>query len=407
MTKQSDKEGLAAVGLSRNQKGYEATDAGRTENRIINISRRNFIKTGGVISGALILGFFVPTHEAAVQATTGGGPMTINAFIRIGTDDFVTIIANHSEMGQGVYTSLPMLVAEELEIDLSKVRVEAAPVDPAYNHTEWGMQGTGGSTSVSSEWERLRKIGATAREMLIAAAADLWKVDRATCRAENGAVTDVTGKKASYGQLAERAAKMPVPQQVRLKDPSEFKIIGKPVKRLDTPEKTNGKGIFGIDVEVPGMLVALIARPPVFGGKTKTFNSDKTKAVPGIQAVAEVPSGIAVVAADFWSAKKGRDALEIEWDEGPNAKLSTDTMFEQYSNLAKKPGAVARKDGDAPEALLKATKQIRAEYKVPYLAHATMEPLNCVVDLRPDKCEIWTGTQMQTVDRNKPRASRA
>ena len=326
--------------------------------------------------------------------------MTINPFIRIDTDDFITIIANHSEMGQGVYTSLPMLIAEELEIDLSKVRVEAAPVDPAYNHTEWGMQGTGGSTSVSSEWERLRKVGATAREMLIAAAADMWKVDKATCRAENGTVTDTTGKKATYGQLAERAAKMPVPQQIQLKDPSKFKIIGKPVKRLDTPEKTNGKGIFGIDVEIPGMLVALIARPPVFGGKIKTFNSDKTKAVPGIHGVADIPSGVAVVATDFWSAKKGRDALEIEWDEGSNAKLSTERMFEQYSNLAKKPGVAARKEGDAPGALLKAIKQISAEYKVPYLAHAAMEPLNCVVDLRPDKCEIWTGTQMQTVDRN-------
>ncbi len=216
MTKRSDEKGLAKLCFSKSQKAYELAEGESPRNRIINISRRNFIKTGGVISGALILGFFVPMRKNAAQATAGAGdPMTINAFIRIGADDFVTIIANHSEMGQGVYTSLPMLIAEELEIDLSKVRVASAPVDAAYNHTEWGMQGTGGSSSVSSEWERLRKVGATAREMLIAAAADMWKVDKATCRAESGAVTDVTGKKASYGQLAERAAKMPVPQQVQ------------------------------------------------------------------------------------------------------------------------------------------------------------------------------------------------
>jgi isoquinoline 1-oxidoreductase beta subunit len=370
--------------------------------RIINVSRRDFLKTGAVIGGGLALGFFVPLPKAAAQTTTkAGAPMAINAFIRIGTDDFVTIIANHSEMGQGVYTSLPMLVAEELEIDLSKVRVEAAPVDPAYNHTEWGRQGTGGSTSVSSEWERLRKVGATAREMLIAAAADLWKVDKATCRAENGAVIDATGKKATYGQLAERAAKMPVPQQVQLKDSSKFKIIGKPVKRLDTPEKTNGKGIFGIDVEIPGMLIALVARPPVFGGKLKSVKANKAEAVPGVQGVVQVPSGVAVVATGFWSAKRGRDALEIEWDEGPNAQLSTEALFEQYANLAKTPGAIARKKGDPRQALPKTAKQISAEYKVPYLAHATMEPLNCVVDFRPDSCEIWTGTQFQTADRDQ------
>ena len=256
-------------------------------------------------------------------------------------------------------------------------------------------------TSVSSEWERLREVGATAREMLVEAAADLWKVDKATCRAQNGTVIDGTGKKATYGQLASRAAKMPIPREVPLKDASKFKIIGKPVKRLDTPEKTNGTAMFGIDVEIPGMMVALVARPPVFGAKVQSFKADKAKAIPGVQDVVRVPWGIAVTASGFWQAKKARDALEIEWSEGPDAQLSTDAIFEQYANLAKKPGSIIVRKGDAQQGMLKTVKQISAEYRLPYLAHATMEPLNCVVDLRSDSCEIWTGTESQTADRNQ------
>ena len=209
----------------------------------------------------------------------------LNPFIHIGADDTVTIIANHSEMGQGVYTSLPMLVAEELECDWTKIRVEAAPVDPAYNHPLWGIQATGGSTSVLSEWERLRKVGASAREMLIAAAAGTWKVDRASLRAENGKVIDSSGKSLTYGQLAEKAATVPVPQDVQLKGRSKFKIIGQPVKRLDTPEKTNGTGVFGIDIRIPDMLTAVVARPPVFRAKVVSFNADKARAVPGVKDV--------------------------------------------------------------------------------------------------------------------------
>ncbi|MFZ5868309.1 MAG: molybdopterin cofactor-binding domain-containing protein [Thermodesulfobacteriota bacterium] len=368
--------------------------------RIMNVSRRDFLKTGAAVSGGLILGFSLPLGNALSQSATQPAAGTaMNAFVRIGTDDVVTITVNHSEMGQGVYTSMPMLVAEELEIDLSKVSVEAAPVDPAYNHTAFGIQVTGGSTSVASEWERLRKVGASAREMLIAAAADLWKVDKATCRAENGAVIHTSGKKVTYGQIADKAVKMPVPKEVPLKDPSQFKIIGRPMKRLDTPDKTNGKGIFGIDVKVPGMLVALVARPPVFGGKVKSFKADKAKAIPGVKQVAQIPAGVAVVATGFWPAKVARDALEIEWDDGPNAKPSTQSLLEDYARLAKTPGTVARKNGDPQQVFRKAAKRIEVEYSVPYLAHATMEPLNCVVDLRPERCEIWTGTQFQTVDR--------
>ena len=368
---------------------------------ILNVSRRDFLKTGATIGGGLILGFSLPHRDVFGQASGhSGGSSMLNAFVRISPDETITIIVNHSEMGQGVYTSLPMLVAEELECDWSKIVVEASPVDPAYNHTQWGIQGTGGSTSVSSEWERLRKVGASAREMLIAAAADMWKVDKASCRAENGKVVHSSGKSMTYGQLASKAANMPVPKEIQLKDPSKFKIIGKPVKRLDTPEKTNGKGVFGIDVTIPGMLIAVVERPPVFGGKVVSFKADKAKAVPGVNDVVQVPSGVAVVASGFWPAKLGRDALEIVWDDGPNATLSTDSMREQYANLSKTPGTVGRKEGDPQQALQKAVKVLSTQYEVPYLAHATMEPLNCVVDLRADSCEIWTGTQFETADRN-------
>jgi isoquinoline 1-oxidoreductase beta subunit len=369
---------------------------------IFNVSRRSFLKTGALMGGGLMLGFSLPLRRpfraASAQSTSSFAP---NAFIRIGTDDVVTIIVNKSEMGQGVYTSLPMLIAEELEVDWSKIRVEPAPVDPAYNHTEWGIQGTGGSTSVWSEWERLRKAGATARAMLVKAAADIWKVDPASCRAEKGFVIhNPTQRKISYGRLVEKASQMEPPQDVPLKEPKDFRIIGKPRRRLDTPEKTNGKAIFGIDAKAPGMLTAVVARPPVFGGKVKTFNADKARAVPGVKEVVEIDSGVAVIADGFWSANKGRDALEVVWDEGPFATLSTSGMREQYMNLAKTPGAVARKEGNAESVLSKATRQLKVEYEVPYLAHACMEPLNCLVDLRADSCEIWTGTQFQTVDRN-------
>ncbi len=368
---------------------------------IINVSRRDFLKTATLIGGGLILGFSLPLRGSFSEtATQPVAPVVPNAFIRIGTDDTVTMIVNHSEMGQGVYTSLPMLVAEELECDWKKVHVESAPVDPVYNHTAFGMQMTGGSTSVWSEYDRLRKVGAAAREMLIAAAAQTWKVKRISCHARNGVVIHMSGKKLTYGQLADKASKMPVPQDVKLKDPSKFKIIGKPTKRLDTPEKTNGKAVFGIDVKVPGMLTAVIARPPVFGAKVLSVKPDKAKAVPGVQDVVQVPAGVAVIAVDFWSAKKGRDVLEVAWDEGETANLSTAGMHGEYAKLAKTSGAVARKDGDPDQALAKAAQRLSAEYEVPYLAHATMEPLNCCVDLKSDGCDIWTGTQFQTADRD-------
>jgi isoquinoline 1-oxidoreductase beta subunit len=326
----------------------------------------------------------------------------LNPYLRIGTEGRVIIVVGKSEMGQGVYASLPMLVAEELEVEWSKVSVEAAPVGPEYYHALWGIQATGGSTSVLSEWDRLRQAGAAARIMLVQAAAETWKVDPKSCRAEkNLVIHQPSGRQLSYGELAEKASQMKPPQKMSLKQPKEFKVIGKPMNRLDTREKTSGEAVFGIDAKVPGMLTAVIARPPVFGGAIRSFNAEKAKAVHGVREVIQVDSGVAVVGDDFWSAKLGRDALEITWDEGVNARLSTEGMREQYKNLAKNPGTVARKEGDLEAGFRKATKRISAEYEVPYLAHAPMETLNCLVDLGPDGCEIWTGTQFQSVDRDE------
>jgi len=352
---------------------------------------------------AVAKGKEIDTGRIAKADATKSVPLfSLNPYLRIGSDGRVVIVVGKSEMGQGVYSSLPMLVAEELEVDWSTISVEAAPVAQEYYHAQWGViQVTGGSTSVLSEWERLRKAGAGARVMLVQAAAEIWKADPKSCRAEKGSVVhDPSNRRLSYGELAEKAAKVKPPKDVPLKEPKEFKVIGKPMSRLDTPEKTSGTAIFGIDAKVPEMLTAVIARPPVFGGKIKSFNAEKAKAVQGVKEVVQVPSGVAVVADDFWSARLGREALETTWDEGANAKLSTEGMREQYKNLAKNPGVVARREGDSEEGLRKAAKQISAEYEVPYLVHAPMETLNCLVDLRADQCNIWTGTQLQSGDRD-------
>ena len=393
----------------------ELRESGRT-GAAGEMPRREFLKLSVAASGGLLIGFYLPgagpeaNAETSFGTTTGGtttaattsGAKTFapNAFVRIGSEDLVTVIVNHSEMGQGVFTSLPMILADELDANWEKVRFEPAPVDPVYNHPVFGIQMTGGSTSTWSSFEQFRKAGATARAMLIAAAAQRWKVAPTSCRTENGTVVNTaSGRRLSYGQLAESAAHLTPPQQVALKDPKDFKIIGKPLKRLDTPEKTNGKAIFGIDVKLPGMLTAVVARTPVFGGKLKNFNADKAKTVAGVKKVVEVPSGVAVIADGFWAAKRGRDALQIEWDEGAMSDFSTKSQREQYAEMAKQAGLSAHKVGDASSALAGAAKKIEAVYEAPYLSHAMMEPLNCAVDLRADRCEIWTGTQFQTIDR--------
>lgn len=372
--------------------------------RIFNLSRRAFLKTSAFVGCGLILGTHIDWTWAEEEAKSQPASLEPNAFIHIAPDETVTIMVNHSEMGQGVYTSLPMLINEELDADWKKIRVESAPVAAVYNHTAFGMQMTGGSTSVWSEYDRLRKVGAAARQMLIAAAAAEWKADEKACHARKGKVFHTSGKSLTYGQLAEKAAALPVPKDVKLKETPAFKLIGRPTRRLDSPEKVNGAAKFGLDVFLPGMLTAVVARPPTFGAKVKSVDTEKAKSVRGVKDVVQVPSGVAVLASDFWQARTGREALKIEWDMGPNAELSTAGMKEQYAQLSKKPGKVAKKTGDLEAGFASAAKTISAEYTVPYLAHATMEPMNCTVDLRPDSCEIWVGTQFQTVDRNNAAA---
>jgi isoquinoline 1-oxidoreductase subunit beta len=364
------------------------------------VSRREFLATAAV--GTLLLGFRVGDAAAA----PAGADFAPNAFIRIGRDNVVTIIVNKSEMGQGINTALPMLIAEELEVDLRRVKVQAAPVGAAYAHPQVGIQFTGGSQSVATEWDRFRKAGAAAREMLLAAAAQAWGVDRASLRAENGRVLGPGGRALTYGQLVDRARTQPVPTDPPLKDPSQFKIIGKPTRRLDSREKVTGSATFGLDASVPGMLIAVVARPPVFGATVKSVDEAGAKAVRGVKQVVAVPSGVAVVADSFWSAKKGRDALVVEWNEGPGATIDTDALEAEYDRLARTPGAPALRRGDADAALVGAARRVSAQYDMPYLAHAPMEPLNCLVSLGPDRCEIWTGTQFQTIDQaNAARAA--
>jgi len=350
-----------------------------------------------LVSGAgLLIAFHVPRKGRAAQMDKKPS-VEPNAFVRVAPDDSVTVVLAHSEMGQGIWTSLAMLIAEEMDCDWSKIRVEHAPAAPAYAHTAYGLQMTGGSTTTWSEFDRYRTVGAMAREMLVRAAADRWKVRSRSLHTENGFVVYRTSR-ASYGQLAEAAQQLSPPASVRLKGKKDWKLIGKPTRRLDTPEKITGKAQFGIDVQLPRMRTALIARAPVFGGKVKSFDASKAKAVPGVEQVVQVPSGIAVVAANFWSAKLGRDALQIDWDPGPGAELNSGKLLASYREQAKGAGAVAVAEGDADTAIARAARRLEAEYDVPYLAHATMEPLNCTVRLEGGRCEIWTGTQFQGVD---------
>lgn len=366
-------------------------------------SRRQFLKAGALLGGGLVIGFVIPgarrfalaAPTEAAAAATGFAP---NAFLRIGNDDSVTVLIAHSEMGQGIWTGLSMLVAEELDADWSKIRVEHAPAAPAYAHTAFGFQMTGGSTSTWSEFDRYRQAGATARQLLVAAAAQRFGVAESEVRTENG-VAIAGDQRARYGELADAAAKLPAPKTAPvLKEAKDWKLIGKPTKRLDSPEKITGRAKFGMDVQFDGLLTAVVARPPVFGGKVKSFDAAKAKAVPGVRDVVQVPTGVAVVADHYWAAKQGRDALQIEWDLGPNAALDSATLREQFRKLAATPGTVAAQTGDAAAALAKAGKTFDAEYNVPYLAHAPMEPLNCTVKIDGDACEIWTGTQFQTLD---------
>lgn len=361
---------------------------------IQNVSRRRFLQG----SAGLTLAMYLPASHAVVKRAA---PFEANAFVRIGADNTVTVISKHLEMGQGTYTGLATIVAEELDAAWPQVRVEGAPADAArYNNTQWGpVQGTGGSNAIANSWDQLRNAGASARAMLVAAAAAEWKVPAAEVDVSEGVVSHAKSKRrASFGQLATAAAKQPVPKEVKLKEPKDFKLIGKTAPRKDSFDKTNGKARFTQDVHLPGMLTAVVAHAPRFGAKVKSFDASKAKAVKGVVDVVEIPTGVAVLAKDTWSAKTGRDALVVQWDESQAYKLGSEQIFAQYRKLAKTPGSVAHKEGDADVAFANPARVLKAAYDFPYLAHASMEPLNCVIKLGNDACEVWNGEQFQTVD---------
>jgi isoquinoline 1-oxidoreductase subunit beta len=365
------------------------------------VNRREFLKKSAEGGTALVIGLYLPMKFEALAAELPAESAALNAWVHIAPDDSVTLLIDKSEMGQGVVTSLAMLLAEELELDWKKVKTEFAPAAPPYFNPLFGLQGTGGSTSVRASWGPLTKAGAAAREMLIAAAARKWNVEPSACYAENGAVVHkATNKRLGYGTLVEEAAKLPVPANPPLKDPKNYKYIGKPMKRLDTPSKVDGKAGFGIDVRLPNIQHAVVARCPVFGGKVKSFDASKAKAVRGVKQVLQISSGVAVVADNTWSAMQGRRALQIEWDEGSNAGVSSESIRKLYLERVEQAGAIARKDGDADAALASAAKKIEAVYEVPFLAHATMEPMNCAADVRADGCDVYAPTQFQTFNQN-------
>ncbi len=357
-----------------------------------NLNRREFIALVGAAGAGLALGFhLISEHRLdAFAGEVAATPFEPNAWLRIDTSGVVTVTIGKVEMGQGVRTALPMILAEELDADWSKVKAEQGDA-----HSKYGRMTTGGSASVRTAWETLRKAGASAREMLVAAAAQTWNVPASDCRTENGMVIHASGKKLSYGELASKAATMAVPQQPKLKEPKDFKLIGKRVMKLDTPDKVSGKAIYGMDVKVPNMLVAVVERCPVFGGKVKAFDASAAKKIKGVKHVVQIPSGVAVLASDYWTAMQGRAQLKITWDEGDFAKQSSDSILAERKKLAETKGAVAKSIGNVEPELATAKKKItNAVYEVPYLAHAPMEPMAAVADVRDGSVEIWASTQV-------------
>ncbi len=359
------------------------------------IDRRQFLKVVSAAGAGLAIGFYLPSIKDQDQSSGQAlGSFSPDAWLHINRNGDVTIIVSKSEMGQGIITGLSMILAEELDADWSRVRFLRADADDKY-----GSMGTGGSTSVRTMWKPLRQAGAAAREMLITAASERWNVDRESCRAEAGAIVHAaSGRKLMYGELVDAAAKLKVPDNPPLKSEKDFYIIGEKIHRLDTPEKVDGSALFGMDVMVPGMLYAVVARCPVFGGKVKSFDASKAKTVPGVKHVVEISEGVAVVADSTWNAMQGRKALAVVWDEGPNANLSSESIHSMLVEHAAGNAAVGEEKGDVG-ILDKASKKVDAVYEVPYLAHATMEPMNATADVRNNRCEIWAPTQNAQGDR--------
>jgi isoquinoline 1-oxidoreductase subunit beta len=359
-----------------------------------NPSRRDFLKTTAAAGGGLVLAVVLP-DGLATSARAAAATSMPNAWVKIGSDDSITIISARSEMGQGVYTALPTLVAEELEVDLGKIKVETAPVGEVYVNSLLGGQITGGSTSVVEGYDKLRAAGAQARAMLVTAAAEKWGVDASACRASSGVVQGPGGQKATYGELAEAASKLPVPKDVKLKDHKDSRYVGKPIHRFDTKGKIDGTAEFGMDVKLPGMLYAALAQCPVIGGKAASFDAAKAKAMPGVKHVVQISDGVAVVADSWWRAKVARGALDIKWDEGAGRSLNTEGIATALKAAAAKPGAVIKKQGDVSEGMKGAAKTLQADYELPFLAHAAMEPMNFTADVRKDSCLVYGPTQFQ------------
>jgi isoquinoline 1-oxidoreductase beta subunit len=360
------------------------------------VSRRTFLTAALSAGGALVVGVgFAAPGSARAQSA---GSFSPNAFVRIDPDDRVTVTIAYVEMGQGTYTSIPMLIAEELEVDLKSVRVEHAPPnDKLYANTIFGFQVTGGSTTIRASYEQMRSAGAAARLLLTQAAAARWNVDASTCRAEKGEVIhDASHRHIRYGALVADAARLPIPQDVPLKPLSQFKLIGTRAKRLDTSSKIDGTAIYGIDVKVPGMKVATLMQAPAYGGRLRSVDDRKAKAVRGVRQIVRLDDCVAVVADHMGAARKGLAALVLEWDDGPNAGLSTADIVASMDAASKGTAAVVRNEGDNTRAMAGATTKQEAIYQVPFLAHATMEPMNCTVHVQRDRCEVWTGTQVLT-----------
>jgi isoquinoline 1-oxidoreductase beta subunit len=360
------------------------------------LTRRTFLKVSAAGSAFLIGGYLPGLRESGTaEAASTFEP---NIWVKIGADDAVTIMLTQLEMGQGVMTSMPMLLAEELDADWNKIKTEWVPADPKYGNPNFGgAQLTAGSNSVRGMWKILREAGGTARVMLVTAAAQTWGVPENSCSTEKGEVIhQASGRRIHYGALVDKAAALPVPKTVSLKSPKDFRLMGKPVARLDIPEKVNGTAVFGIDVKRPGILIARVLKCPVFGGKVESFNADKAKAVPGVRNVVKISSGVAVVADNYWAASKGIQALEVKWNEGPLANLTSADIRKKYASLAEQPGSVARNNGDAQSEIKNNTRSFERVFEAPFLAHACMEPMNCTADVRADRCDVWVPTQGQT-----------
>jgi len=360
------------------------------------LNRRSFLQVSAAAGGGLLVGACLPSWTGT-DLVSAAGSFEPNVWIKVNTDDTVRIMLTMLEMGQGVMTSMPMLVAEELDFDWSRIKTEWAGADPKYGNPNFGgQQLTAGSNSVRGMWKVLRESGATARVMLVQAAAQTWGVPENSCTTDKGEVIhQASGRRLKYGALVDKAAALPVPSGVTLKDPKNFKVLGNSLARLDVPEKVNGSAVFGIDVKLPGLLTAKVVRCPVFGGKVARFNADKAKAVPGVKNVVQITNGVAVVADNYWSASRGAQALEVTWDEGPLAKLTSADILAKYRELAQQPGKVARNDGNA-DATIASSKSFERTFEAPFLAHATMEPMNCTADVRADGCDVYVPTQGQT-----------